>query len=318
MPLLAAAGFAGILVLAGLGYLGWRFLAAPAPSPTPTPTALAQATPAPMLPSAAPVATPEAATTNPTPEPVATPTPRATPTPAGVAATPTPRPTPTPRATPTPAGAAPHAAPTPTPAGPSADAPRAQQAAAQAQSLVEQAEAAIAAHQYDAAVAHAEGALRLEASNARATALRADAVRRRDLARRRFVPGQTNVQTQSEKGGGLAGFETSDADLRKAPDFQGRIEFEMAPASGLEAGAAWTLRAYVVNEGKKPIRVQGVTITAGGGGGPVTPKTREIAPQGRALVGEATGTWRETADWSAEVTVTANKGDSLKNSLRWR
>jgi hypothetical protein len=214
--------------------------------------------------------------------------------------------------------------PAPTAAGPSAEALRAQQAAAEAQALLGQAEAAMAARQYDAAVGHLDGALRLESGNTRATTLRADAVRRRDLARRRFAAGQTAVQSpKAQKASDLAGFDTGDADLRKAPDFLGRVEFEMSPASGLEAGAAWTLRVYVVNEGKKAIRVQGVTVgtTVNGSasGGAVPPRTREVAPQARALVAEATGSWREgTTAWAADATVTAGKGESLRNTLTWR
>jgi hypothetical protein len=250
-----------------------------------------------------------------TPTPVATPRPGATPTPAA---------TPTPRATPSPTPAAARPTPPPTPAGPSAEALRAQQAAAQAEALVAQAETAIGARQYDAAVSHLDGALRLEPANARATSLRADAVRRRDLARRRFASGRTAVQTpKAQKAGDLAGFDTDDADLRKSPDFLGRVEFEMSPVSGLEPGDAWTLRVYVVNEGKKPIRVQGVTVgttvNGAGSGGAVSPRTKEIAPQQRSLVAEATGSWQEsTSSWATEVTVAAGKGDSLKNTLTWR
>jgi hypothetical protein len=253
-----------------------------------------------------------------TPAPVPTPPPRpgVTPTPL---ATPTPRPTPTPaagRATPTPA----------TPAQPSAEALRAQQIATQVEGLLGQADAALSARQYDAAVGHLDEVLRLDAANARARELRATAVSRRDLARRRFVAGQTQVQTQKaqkEGGGELAGFDTGDADLRKAPDFQGRIEFEMTPASGLEAGQAWTLKVYVVNDGKKPIRVQGVTVATSvngaGGGGPIPSRARDIPPQQRALLGEASGSWRDgTTSWSTEVTVTANKGDSLRNTIVWK
>jgi hypothetical protein len=244
------AGFKGVLVLAGLGWVAWRFLAGRPSAPTPAPAAPA----------------------------------------------------------------------------PSAEAARAQQAAAQAQALVVQGETALGARQYDAAVSHLDGALRLDPGNAQATSLRADAVRRRDLARRRFVPGQTAVQTpkaQKDKAADLAGFDTGDADLRKAPDFQGRVEFEMTPASGVEPGDAWTVRAYVVNEGKKPIRVAGVTIgttvNGAGSGGPVPPRTREIAPQQRALVAEAAGSWREgTTSWSTAVTVTAGKGESLQNTITWR
>jgi hypothetical protein len=210
-----------------------------------------------------------------------------------------------------------------TPAAPAAAAPAAPDTGAQVQALVGQAESALAARQYEAAIGHADAILHLDPANTRASALKADAARRRDLARRRFVTGSTAVQSQKASGGGLAGFETGDADLRRAPDFQGRIEFEMAPPSGLEAGTAWTLRAFVVNEGKKAIRVQGVTIATAtngaAGGGPVPPRSRDIAPQQRALVGETSGSWMDgTNAWSAEVTVTANKGDSLKTTLSWR
>ncbi len=319
--LLALAGFMGVLVIAALGWVAWRFLAAHPPTPTPSPVARAQAPPG-TLPSPTPARTPEAV--EPTPPPALAPTPTPAPTPLATprpGATPTPAPTPTPRATPT-------RPPTPTPPpatpAPSSEAARAQQAAAQAQALLGQAETAIGARQYDAAISHLDGALRLDPGSARATNLRAEATRRRDLLRRRFAVGQTAVQTQkAQKAADLAGFDTGDADLRKAPDFLGRVEFEMAPASGIEPGDAWTLRAYVVNEGKKPIRVQGVTvgttINGSGSGGPTTPRTREIAPQQRALVAEAAGSWREgTTSWATDVTVTAGKGDSLRNTITWR
>jgi hypothetical protein len=191
------------------------------------------------------------------------------------------------------------------------------------QQLVDQAETALGSRQYDAAVAGLDNALRLEPGNARATSLRADATRRRDLARRRFVAGQTAVQTQkAQKADSLAGFDTGDADLRKAPDFSGRIEFEMTPASGIEPGDPWKLRVYVVNDGKKAIRVSGVALgtsaNGAGSGGPVPSRAREIAPQQRVLVAETTGSWREgTTAWSTEATVSAGK-DSLKSTITWR
>ena len=170
-----------------------------------------------------------------------------TPTPA---ATPTPTPTPTPRATPTPAAAA--ATPPPATTGPSPDQVRAQQVAG----LVGQAEAAIGARQYDAALGHARQRAAARAGQRRATSLRADAAQKRDLARRRFVPGRTVVDSEKTRkdkaSGGLVGFDADD----KAPDFTGRIEFEMSPAGAVEANDAWTLKVFVVNQGAKPIKVQ--------------------------------------------------------------
>jgi hypothetical protein len=193
---------------------------------------------------------------------------------------------------------------------------RAQQAAA----LVGQAEAALAAHNYDQAVGFLDDALRQDPGNARATALRGPAVAQRDLARRRFVPGRTVVATEKASGGNISGFEG--AAVQKAPDFLGRIEFEMSPASGLKAGDPWTLKLYVVNDGKKAIKITDLNATAtvngAPGGGAASARAREIAPQARVQVGEMAGAWKDgTTAWSAEVVVTA-KGDSLKNTLTWR
>jgi hypothetical protein len=227
--------------------------------------------------------------------------------------------TPSPLATPTPAAkkAAPTATPAATPAGPSPEQLRAQQVAA----LLGQAESALAGGQPDQAIGHLDEVLRLDPGNASATAARAAAVSLRDAARKKFVAGRTVVKTEKAAGGGIAGFEG--ADVQRTPDFSGRIEFEMSPASGLKPGDPWTLKLYLVNDGKKGIKVGGVTantvVNGEGGGGPITPGTREVAPQQRALLGQLTGSWREgTTSWSADVLVTANKGDSLKNTLTWR
>jgi hypothetical protein len=191
------------------------------------------------------------------------------------------------------------------------------------QALLGQAETAAASRQYDAALSHLDGVLRLEPGHARATSLRQNVTQRRDLARRRFVAGRTVVdseKTRKEKErGGLVGF---DADA-KTPDFLGRIEFEMSPASGVEANDAWTLKVFVVNQGGKPIRVQGVTLGTTVNGAPasvpVTPSVREIDPQQRAQVAEASGTWPEGATaWIAEATLTAPKNETLKSTLTWR
>jgi len=329
--LLVVGGVVGVLALAGGGFFAWRTLSSRPPAPVATPPPVAPSIePAPPPPTAAPEVEPAASPepfADATAPPTATPVPLAGPSPAQ-APTPSPRPTPTPRTTAAPAGPVGAGAPMPPslPAGPSAEQLRTQQVAAQVQTLVGQAEAAISTRQYDAALGHIDGALRLEPGNPRATGLRSEAARRRDLARRRFVAGRTTVEsekTRKEKAGGLIGFDTADADLRKAPDFLGRVEFEMTPASGIEAGDAWTLRVFVVNEGKKPIKVQGLTvgttINGAGNGGPVVSRAREIAPQQRALVAESSGSWRDgTTSWLAEATLSAAKNENLRNTLTWK
>ncbi len=162
--------------------------------------------------------------------------------------------------------------------------------------------------------------LKLDPGNAKATSDRATAVAARDAGRKRFVPGRTVVTTEKAAGGGLSGFEG--AAVQKAPDFLGRIEFEMSPSSGLKPGDPWTLKLFVVNEGKKAIRITDLAATTvvngERSGGAAGAKAREVAPQARVQVGEMAGAWKDaTQTWSAEVLLTA-KGDSLKNTLTWR
>jgi pSer/pThr/pTyr-binding forkhead associated (FHA) protein len=327
------AGIAVAVIALGGGafYMLSRRSSAP---PQPPPTQVAQLpTPAPAASVAPPPETTPAAEPSPTPpETVTTPEPApATPTPAPVAATPTttlkaapsPSPTPSPKATPTPKATpstSAKAPPTTAAPAPSAEALRAQQIAAQVASLLGQADGAMTAHQYDAAIGHFDEALKLDPGNAKATADRASAVSLRDASRKKFVPGRTVVKTEKAQDG-LAGFDG--AAVQKAPDFLGRIEFDISPASGMKAGDAYSLKFFLVNEGKKSIKVSGLTATTtvngSGAGAPLPAKVKEVEPQQRALVAELPGVWKDgTSSWSTELLLTANKGDSLRNSLTWR
>ena len=310
-----ALGFAGLAVVAGGVYAVRKFMGAtPRPTLAQAPVTTAAAAPVhttpprPVAETPAPVETP--VEIQPTPVPVPTPVVVAPPT-TTLKGAPTPAPTPTPAAK-----KAPTPPPVTTPSGPSPEQVRAQQVA----TLLGQAASAMASGQYDQAIGHFDEVLRLDPGNGKASADRATAVSLRETSKRKFVAGRTVVKTEKASGG-ISGFEG--ADVQRTPDFSGRIEFEMSPASGLRPGDAWTLKIYLVNDGKKVIKVGGVTantvVNGSGSGGPITPGTKEVAPQQRALLGQATGSWKEgTTSWLADVLVTANKGDSLKNALTWR
>jgi hypothetical protein len=165
--------------------------------------------------------------------------------------------------------------------------------------------------------------LRLDPGNAQATANRARAVALRDLARRTFVTGRTRIQGKARGGGGLAGFDTGDADLREAPEVQGRIEFQMTPPSGIAPGDTWSLQVFLQNQGGKNIDIQDISATTrvngSGSGSTVAPPTRRVSRGQRVLVGELSGTWADgTNSWSTLVTITTNDGETLRASVIWR
>ena len=317
LPLAALAG-AGVLVVAAAAGAYWYLnRAEPAQSASLSPPPPVVATPAatPMTtlraqPTPDPAPTAEALPTVAPPEDVvtivrtATPPPRAVPSAAPTVAA-TPRPVETRR---------------PDPVDPAASA-RAR-VATQVSGLLAQGQAAAAARNYDAAAGLYDAALRLDPQNTAALSGKASAASARAHARRAFVAGRTAVQTEKARGGGLAGFDSSDVKLQKAPDFQGRVEFVMTPSS-VQPGDPWTLKVYVVNEGKKAIKISALSVatvvngTRSGTGG--APKNREIAPQQRVVVDELSGTWPAgVTSWSTEVKVTAGKNDTLQSQLTWK
>ena len=312
----AAMGLAALVVIGAGAWGAMRFLRSkPEASPPPTLAPVAQNTPIPPPISQAVAPEPEPSLA-PEPEPTALATPP-------VAATPTPRPSATPSGALSPSPSPRKGAPTPAPTAAAPATPSAEsQRAAQVASLLGQGEASLGARQYDAAIGHFDEVLRLDPGNAKASADRASAVALRDASRKKFVPGRTVVKTEKATGS-LSGFDTGDVALQKAPDFLGRIDFEMSPASGIKPGDDYSLKIILVNEGKKPIRIQGLSVNTmvngSGASAPTAARVREVQPQQRAELGEVSGSWRDgTTSWSTEVLVTANKGDSLKNTIAWR
>jgi hypothetical protein len=96
----------------------------------------------------------------------------------------------------------------------------------------------------------------------------------------------------------------------------------MTPAS-VQPGDPWQLKIYVVNEGKKAIKISALEVATSvngspsGTGGPA--KNRDIAPQQRVIVDQLSGTWPAgVTSWRTEVKVNAGKNDSLQSQLTWR
>ena len=138
---------------------------------------------------------------------------------------------------------------------------------------------------------------------------------------RQFVTGKSLVAS-ARSGGGLAGFDTADVKTKKTPDLVGRLEFEVEPPVP-EGGTPVSVRIYLVNEGRKAVRVRTVALSTIVDGGrtslPGTPREREVPPQARALVAEARATWPETAaSWSLEAVLSSDRDETCTARLNWQ
>jgi hypothetical protein len=145
----------------------------------------------------------------------------------------------------------------------------------------------------------------------------------RDADRGRFVAGTTRGDsTRTFNPSELKGFYTTDVRSKRRPGIDGRIEVAVTPGS-VSSGDRYSVKFFLVNEGKKAIKIAGVTLTTtvngSRSGGPLGAPTKEVPPQGRILVHEATGVWQQnTASWAAEIVVSAENGDHLSSEVVWR
>jgi tetratricopeptide (TPR) repeat protein len=137
---------------------------------------------------------------------------------------------------------------------------------------------------------------------------------------RAFVTGKTQV-AGARSGGGVQGFDSADVKTRKSPDFVGHIEFEVTPAV-VKPGDTVSFRVFVVNEGKKPVKVRSVGLTSYENGQrsslPANSLGRDVAPLQRVAVAEAKMVWPETpGSWSLETVVTSDRDETGVCRLTW-
>jgi molecular chaperone GrpE (heat shock protein) len=309
-----------LALLAGTSVVLWTRRPGPTPKPGVDQAAAAVTlSRQPALPTGAPSAAPGLA-------PKAAPAPTAAPTlapasaaPSAPSGRPTPeaRPTPQARATPTPVEKS-----SPPPLKPPVDAaPKAPPPAAQAAALMAQADDALVARRYDAAVELYDQAIKADPQSQGASAGKARAVLARDLARRSFVTGQTIIET-AESRKSLSGFDTSEVDLKKAPKESGKIDFEIGPKSP-HPGDPYTVRVFLTNLGKKTLKIGRLVVTTSANGtkapSAATPRASEVEPGKRVLIHESSAEWADgTTAWSVEAVVTTPKDETLRCQANWR
>jgi len=137
-----------------------------------------------------------------------------------------------------------------------------------------------------------------------------------------FVAGLTQIGSTRSSGAELKGFDPSAVAVKRAPESDGAIEFEVVP-SQVAPGQAYTVKVYLRNRCAKPIRIKGLTIASEMNGrrsrGEQSPRAKEVAPSLVGLLAELPGIWKEdVASWSLEVQVLTSSGDTYLNRMAWK
>ena len=212
--------------------------------------------------------------------------------------------------------------------------------AAQLNGFLGQAESALAAQKYDAAIGLYDEALKLDPGNQRAISGKSTAIQARVLAQagasagtgrpsggHAFVASKTAAQSAETRTGNVPeGFEDSPGvNVKKGTqgaELPGKINFDITPDT-VRAGERYSVKVYLLNEGLAPIQIRDMLVTTKingkGVSGPVPPQTRDVAPGQRALLMNTTELWKEeTSSWSMEIAVRTARGERYTNQVVWK
>jgi tetratricopeptide (TPR) repeat protein len=216
-----------------------------------------------------------------------------------------------------------------------------QQRVAQVNGFLNRADAALSAQKYDEAIQNFDEALGLDPQNQRAIMGKSSAVQARALSQagsrggggsgvgKSFVPAKTvaqSVETRSGGGGAAEGFDdTPGITVKKgtqAAELPGKILFDIDPEA-VKAGDSYTVKVYLLNEGKAPIAVRDLVVNTRINGraitGAVPAQTKDVAPGDKALLTSMRDLWKEnTTSWAMEVTVHTVRGETYKNQVTWK
>jgi hypothetical protein len=141
-------------------------------------------------------------------------------------------------------------------------------------------------------------------------------------SRRAFVAGLTQLGSERASNAELKGFDATAVDLRRAPEAEGAIEFEVVP-SPVQPDQPYTVKLYLRNRGAKPIRVKSLLVTSEMNGrssrATLSPRSKVVDPSLVGLLAELPGVWKdEVASWSLDVEVQTAGGDTFSSRVAWK
>jgi tetratricopeptide (TPR) repeat protein/tRNA A-37 threonylcarbamoyl transferase component Bud32 len=209
---------------------------------------------------------------------------------------------------------------------------------AQITDYLNQANTAMAAKQYEAAIASYSRILEMDPNNQAALIGKTGAIGAKSQADaaasgsragggvRSFVTGKTEAKGTEQ--GGLVGFEdTAGVDVKKgtqAAELPGKIVFEASPAAP-RAGERFKVSVFLSNEGSQAIQLATMTVATVLDGkrqsGAIPLSVTTVAPGQRAPVFQTPGdqVWKEgTQSWTMEIVLRTAKGETYRNALSWK
>jgi len=209
---------------------------------------------------------------------------------------------------------------------------------AQITDYLNQANTAMAAKQYEAAIAFYNRILDTDPNNQAALIGKTGAIGAKSQADaaasgarpggavHSFVFGKTEAKGTEQ--GGLVGFEDSaGVNVKKgtqAAELPGKIVFEAIPASP-KPGERFKISVFLSNEGSQAIQLATMTVATVLDGkrqsGPVPLSVTTVAPGQRATVFQTPGeqVWKEgTQSWTMEIVLHTTKGETYRNVLSWK
>ena len=215
-----------------------------------------------------------------------------------------------------------------------------QQNTARVNELLNAGNTALAAKEYDKAIAAYDEALALDPSSTAARTGQAGAISAKSVSEaaasgggpvrpaHAFVMGRSVAKaSRADTGSTPPGFETTpEIDVQRgsqAAALPGQLVIESSPPAP-QPGQSYSISAYLVNEGAQPIQLKRLVVTTTIDDqkrqGPVPPRTSAVAPRQRALIFQLRPqVWKQgTASWEMEIVAFTSRNDTYTNTLTWK
>jgi hypothetical protein len=184
--------------------------------------------------------------------------------------------------------------------------------------LLAQAEAAMAAHNYNDAIKHFDAALAAEPGNAEATTGKQRAMGERAAALDRYWKTDPTMTEGKSSGGGIGGFDGANV-VKVRCDCA--LTYEFSPTKPIQ-GQPYTVKINLKNDTKKDLKLRSLQVTVrvnnSGSAKNVPLITNQVERGKSTTVGQVEDTWKlGTTSWTLEGAVTDQGGVTYRAQYTW-